>query len=498
MSYVGGSNMFEQDINNIRQNIDEGKIHISVITFIGTGKLRFIKSFIESAGQNFEFVYVSTHKVIIQQFEQVVPGIRAYTVAEFNSVMYNEDYEPKRPPFIIFDNISTAARRRIQENNLLQNVVTISFSYRNDLGETLEKTDRFEKEIIGTRLIIDIRDLLLASKAEFKEVKDDVESRKARMNYYYNALVRKRNSVSELVYKTEDNPFQANTKEMLNNIEDKAISNAKIKFLDEMLGIKGIDISTINFAFNQIEAKKEELKHLLQSDDLETREAAYLELQQYTTGMSVKMAKENIDKHTGMQEIENLIENLSEDVWNKLSEESRSFLITAEYTYNSIKRCEYGDKMDFSGVCLLVSKTVEKETAERFFEKYKTYLNNKYGENYDLWPETMLTVEHSKTRCKKEKECTLGTFRYIMCDENNIPDEEFVEYMSDLLCEGKDMVSTEEYITDMVNFIEKVRVDYRNPSAHNYFTSRTSAKECISYVLEIEKKLKSMLENLKG
>ena len=57
----------------------------------------------------------------------------------------------------------------------------------------------------------------------------------------------------------------------------------------------------------------------------------------------------------------------------------------------------------------------------------------------------------------------------------------------------------EEEIKKLLNeyacYVEKIRKDYRNPSAHRNAIKKINAKECFELVLDVEKLLKRMLES---
>ena len=80
-------------------------------------------------------------------------------------------------------------------------------------------------------------------------------------------------------------------------------------------------------------------------------------------------------------------------VWNRLSEKSRSFLVTADYTYENMIQQDSREEFDYSGVCLLVTKAVEVESCNRFFNEYKAYLVEKLGSNVDSWPDAMTKTD---------------------------------------------------------------------------------------------------------
>ena len=52
-----------------------------------------------------------------------------------------------------------------------------------------------------------------------------------------------------------------------------------------------------------------------------------------------------------------------------------------------------------------------------------------------------------------------------------------------------------QLLSDYADDIEKVRVDYRNKSAHTNAITKVSAKECFDFVLDVEKILKKMLDS---
>lgn len=55
----------------------------------------------------------------------------------------------------------------------------------------------------------------------------------------------------------------------------------------------------------------------------------------------------------------------------------------------------------------------------------------------------------------------------------------------------------EQKIKNIVKYVEKVRVDYRNPAAHRHSLDAVSAEACMGYIIETYKKLKEILEDMK-
>lgn len=68
-------------------------------------------------------------------------------------------------------------------------------------------------------------------------------------------------------------------------------------------------------------------------------------------------------------------------------------------------------------------------------------------------------------------------------------EELYVAEISNEQCEQK--------IKNIVKYVEKVRVDYRNPAAHRNSLNAISAEACMGYMIETYKKLKEILEDMK-
>ena len=75
--------------------------------------------------------------------------------------------------------------------------------------------------------------------------------------------------------------------------------------------------------------------------------------------------------------------------------------------------------------------------------------------------------------------------------------KEFLEYAKSDLFKFSDQRRVEAEIEKDYHFIEKVRLDYRNPSAHRDRLTITSAKGCLDYVIDVQHMLKEMLSTMK-
>ena len=88
----------------------------------------------------------------------------------------------------------------------------------------------------------------------------------------------------------------------------------------------------------------------------------------------------NVANHFNKQEygteLTKLKLSFGDGAWNKLDESSKTFLVSSKIMFNQFVGME--DIVDYSGVCLLVTKALEVEMSNRFCSKYITYLKAKY------------------------------------------------------------------------------------------------------------------------
>ena len=194
-----------------------------------------------------------------------------------------------------------------------------------------------------------------------------------------------------------------------------------------------------------------------------------------------------------------LILSLGETTWNKLEIKSRTFLISSKLVFDKLI---LDDDVDYSGVCLLVTKALEVELSKRFCDYFIMYLKNKYPgkTNYSSYPTCLLDKYGNPI---KGKQFTLGTFAYLvgvkiddlLSDsqrENN--KSKLLEYLRDELLPNK----TDNEILELMQYyageIETVKNDYRNPAAHTNELTKIDAEQCFNLVLDVEKLLKRMLD----
>ena len=194
-----------------------------------------------------------------------------------------------------------------------------------------------------------------------------------------------------------------------------------------------------------------------------------------------------------------LMFSLGENAWDKLSEESKTFLITSKVTYNNMINID--SIIDYSGICVLVTKALEVETKKRFFSNFLNYLNKQYNEDYSKYHTALLYKNEKPLFIEK---FNMGDIAFVMCYKENWYDTEdqkinnkskLIEYCKSCVFSKYEENEIESLLTKYASSIEEIRKKFRNPSAHTNKIQRTDADECFDLILDVEKLLKQMLDS---
>ena len=194
-----------------------------------------------------------------------------------------------------------------------------------------------------------------------------------------------------------------------------------------------------------------------------------------------------------------LIYSIGDEGWNKMCEKSKTFLITSKVMYNHLITME--DIIDYSGICVLVTKALEVEIHKRFFTNFLDYLYIKYGTNYGKYHTALL---YQKRKPLLSEKFTMGNIAFVMCYYENRYDTDdqkmnnklkLIEYCKEYIFSNYNEDEIEELLTKYASSIEEIREKYRNPSAHTNEIKRVNAEECFNLVLDVEKLLKIMLDS---
>lgn len=128
-----------------------------------------------------------------------------------------------------------------------------------------------------------------------------------------------------------------------------------------------------------------------------------------------------IAKKDFKREQNRLIKSLTDENWKKLSRQSQTWLTTSIITYKGIKKLN--NVVDYSGVCLLITKAIEIELRKRFYKGFSDYLYKHYEKNYYEYHTSLLkNPPHYKHnyRLKKNRDCDLGRITYILCFQQHL------------------------------------------------------------------------------
>lgn len=196
-----------------------------------------------------------------------------------------------------------------------------------------------------------------------------------------------------------------------------------------------------------------------------------------------------------------MIDQLGEKVWKEmLSARSRTYLISAMMTFDSMNKLSERDAVDYSGVCLQVTKVLDEEMAARFYTLYKRYLYKTYL--LDDWPRAMKTKYGDEPISSND--FTIGTIAHVVGvgSRGRVYNSKAFEQVQEFAkkCLYKEGMSDQEirdHLITCVECAEKTRKDYRNPAAHRESMSYISAKECIDYLIEQTKMIKQVLQDMK-
>jgi len=256
-------------------------------------------------------------------------------------------------------------------------------------------------------------------------------------------------------------------------------------------------INNINDKINLIQSQTEKLLNNADDED-EIEKIIQVHTSQYIENILESKNIFSKDEQYNKEKIK-LIDKFGKDAWNKLSEDSKTFLITSKYLYNQLIVLD--DVIDYSGVCVLITKALEVEIFKRFFINFLEYLDEKYGNDYSKYHSALLYK--NKSPLKPEK-FTMGNIAFVLCLKKDYA----INYQKqkdneDILMEYCKKRVFSYYIEEDIRYmlktyakeIEDIKVKYRNPSAHRNQVGKVNAKECFDLVVDVEKLLKKMLDS---
>lgn len=546
--------------NQILKYIDEGKKRISVLMSTGAGKNVISYCMLPELLTKGKVLYILDKKNNSLQINDVISK-KGYAGVDIALLRDLSGELIQQYTYLILMDLNSSSRKIVCEMCKDYSGFTISYGapYQELLSVSMnDGLIAYEnKKLMGaafvytTLRIVDIRDAIEADCEEKKYIENEIKHQKnilesekqdallkIEINTANNEEMIERIAAYAKKYqemhekqqnKSDEQDISGKmneTNEMIQKLlADKERNEKEIKRLqeankkkDEMISLQaqllnGIGISNheIQEMYEIIEQTRDDMQLELSSDDEEVKERAYSRLQGVVTDLVYERTKKYVVASAERCE-EILAKKLSEKVWKeRLCEKSRAFLITAKINFDSMAS-DIGI-LDYSGVCLLVTKALEVEMTRRFYTKYIEYLKNE-TDDVSLWPKSIRERQGKNVLSIPiaEYDFTLGSavpvmgirrvydnagkiIGYEVRSQNDY--NKFIEFARNELFENLGFNRVRSKLEQDYLFIEKVRLDYRNPAAHKNRLTRTSAEDCIKYVVEVQKMLKIMLIDMK-
>ena len=215
----------------------------------------------------------------------------------------------------------------------------------------------------------------------------------------------------------------------------------------------------------------------------------------------------NIDKYNQSR---NELLSIFGNEWEKLSEQSQNFLITSKLLFSQM--CSMNKDMDYSGVCILVTKALEIELKKRLYYDFMDFLGSKYNNDFNKWHYSLYETKKigSTLMCVPldERHFTLGSIAYITfyIKDKKKNNEKYAESQKRLY-EYCQSVMNDDYTGNRYDLLGKmkslgkavnrIKDKYRNPAAHTNSIGKTLAQECFDDVIFLEKIMINLLKMFK-
>lgn len=516
-------------ISKANELIQAGEKHISIIMPPGFGKTTMALAYAGEFASYKRVVYLNSaiqlKEYAQDYFEQNTINAKAETIRRFTNEIVHGVYSQEKEEIWLIDDAQAIEIKdlQIRLNWCATEVTTISFfnpyqsiANAEDMSLLLTRLDTSDDVnlndfVFSTHNAIDLRSLTTEDPKECLLIRNKLAHSVTKTE---NRLLHARALQNELLLAQEENEINRQVIQRLKQeneklecekktFNDRLVENqAQIDTLSKLCEIQsmvlsylGISSEEISCVQNRIDEIRQSLKSQLSSPDNDEVEIAYQQLQNQTVEVISDIVAKSRDELSIIKITEQLREALTPSVWHKLSEKSQNFLITAKYTYENMIHLNGGDKLDYSGVCLLVTKAIEVETFNRFFSEYKRYLQQKFGYSAQQWPIAM-THKDRFGNIYPVRDFTLGSVIYIVKDTSDgLINRVFFDYAQKYLYENRNgTVDIEGHLLSICNFVETVRLDYRNPASHKDAIQSISATQCFDYVIDIEKQLRKMLD----
>ncbi len=535
----------------VEKKLDAGERYLSVAMSVGTGKTATsliladrLSARRTAVAEKVKIAMVFRQRMAREQAEDTALKLGVENIDFHNVRRFIESTEEYK--FVILHDLGAAERRQVQSRLTGTETRAISFfsigqeiSYGSAARQTSPMIDKIQSEAgadpvvcaYATKEVLDVRDARYAGREELDYLADriilDVDQSVITVNEFRNRIAEENNRKKRLQYyldsiekmkdKQKIDEQAAEIERLKAELREKEAMIAQqeqmLEFTNTIFSGFGIDAKVIQDSFARIQEARESLKADLESAEEDVREAALKQLQDMTAEIVSGLTQSALSSGDMEYFEEYLKAELTEEVWQKMDSKSRAFLITAKSTYEGMIKMKDSEDFDYSGVCLLVTKALEVEATKRFFHLYKEYLSQKYDTVSD-WPYALRQRDRGGITeiAIEDSDFTLGSVIQVMGfkrrhdRDGNITGyeiayppakKEFLSYARTGLFKFSERKKVEAEIKKDYLFIEKVRLDYRNPSAHRDRLTRTSAQKCMEYVIDVHHMLREMLITMK-
>ena len=298
---------------------------------------------------------------------------------------------------------------------------------------------------------------------------------------------------------------------------DEALS-LNISFKDKQyLNRKKKEINHLLTSFSSSLIEKEELEKISLFDSLKISFKSafnnvktmlideFNDLKEEFKDLPDKLVKETKKALTSIEEEKikrKVISLIKVENFNKLSEDSKSYLITGYYLYTSSNLNSISGA-DYSSIIITFSKILENELKRRYYYNYLNYLKLK---NYPLneYPNQLLYINNNKLSIRKEHTIKLGNFEYMFNGEKNSANQDNISsYTYDrthdlvmLYTYNKEEVFTNYSIDNyklsidlLLKVLSNTREVYRNIASHDKKVNKVDCDKFISTFLTKDKEL---------
>ena len=488
--------IYDVQFSKVYNLLHQGRKRITVLMPVGSGRIIVIsyiikllrqKTTVIVPGQTYRNMFVMQNEGLFED-----DNVSVLTANDYLENYVEWDYGNHESYFsTLYVLYETTPNQRVELEKIIpKDSIVVSFGSAGHVEKNSILKNAFEPFeccVFYSESILDIRDLIIASDSE--------------RNIIIKQILDTKRNQDKLLYALRITPFNASpgaSGEELEALNEKirerdkkiAYQEETIKVLQSLLNSAGISVEDINESINLIRRIKCEYGD--EDSEIINEKVARIiavESQKLFAQYVVSFSK---DYYTSV-----IKSCLTSDVWNKMTQESKNCLLTGKIAFQSMINIQ-DESLDYSGVCILASKSLDIEMSKRFFHNYVMYLRQ--TSDQDSWPKTLFRDGNLLS----DEEFTLGSIKYVVgidkygVVKNRYVNRLFLKYAIDeLYVPSLSRIEIKHHLQKCIEVVETVRENYRNPAAHRVSLDRTTAKECFDYLVDTYKKLKEILRDMK-